>query len=326
MGKDLYDNSPAAREIFDAAGEQVKDWCFNGTKEMLRQTYITQPSIYITTMAAYAALREAVDASAKLSGVFSVQGYAGFSLGEYSALTAAGVIRDVARGQYIVQKRGNLMNDAGKDAEGNQRGGMAAAFGNREDILAVVEETRNGRILEAVNFNSPVQTVVAGEYAALDDFINAAKGHRIKAKMLSVSTAFHSPLMIPAAAELKKILLKEELHEPREKVYTNLTGRDIMEGFSSREQSITEYVAEVMASQAMKPVHWQETIEDMIADGVEVIIEVGPGKTLSGIIKKIDRGIRTLNVEDHESLCRTVPALEEMIAEKQAGQSREAGD
>ena len=312
MGKDLYDNFESAKKVFDAAGDQVKDWCFNGTKEILRQTFVTQPSIYTVTMAAYAALRESVSGSEKLSDVFRVQGYSGFSLGEYSALTATGVIGDIYRGQDIVQKRGMLMNEAGKDENGEQRGGMVAAFGRKKEILEAVEEARGGRILEAVNFNSPIQTVVAGENDALDDFAETAKKKHIKTMHLSVSTAFHSPLMEPAAKELKKILLSEELHEPREKVYTNLTGRDLMENFKEG-SDVREYIADVMSKQAMRPVHWQETIENMISDGAEIIIEVGPGRTLSAIIKKINRKIITMNVEDHESLKETIGQLEEMI-------------
>ncbi|MEA4923600.1 MAG: ACP S-malonyltransferase [Eubacteriaceae bacterium] len=311
MGKDLYDNSAEAKKVFDEAGDQVKDWCFYGTKEMLRQTHITQPSIYTVTMAAYRALREALAVHPELAPVMEITGYAGFSLGEYAALTAAGAITDMAAGQYIVTKRGNLMNEAGKDAEGNQRGGMAAGFGKRETICEVVDAARGDRILEAVNFNSPVQTVVAGEHEALDRFVEMAKEKRVKAKMLSVSTAFHSPLMIPAAKELKKLLLDAGLKAPDHKIYSNVTGRDMMENFDGGDAGA--YISDIMSRQAMSPVYWQETVENMIGDGVKVLIEVGPGKTLSGLAKKISKELITLHVEDHESLKKTINELEEIL-------------
>ncbi|MGI6721446.1 MAG: ACP S-malonyltransferase [Anaerovoracaceae bacterium] len=314
MGKDLYENSNAAREVFDAAGEQVKDWCFNGTKEMLRQTHITQPSIYTVTMAAYKALREKLDAHPELGPAFEIVGYAGFSLGEYSALTAAGALTDIAAGQSIVTKRGNWMNEAGMDENGEQRGGMVAGFGRREDICAVVEEARGDDILEAVNFNSPVQTVVAGTKPALERFIEVAKEKKVKAKMLSVSTAFHSPLMIPAAKKLKQLLLESEIRKPDHKIYSNVTGRDMMENYDGGD--IVEYVADLMSRQAMSPVYWQETIENMVKDGVELVIEVGPGKTLSGLAKKIDKNLKTLHVEDQESLEKTIEELEEIYKEE----------
>ncbi|MGI6736133.1 MAG: ACP S-malonyltransferase [Anaerovoracaceae bacterium] len=313
MGQDLCEHSAAAKEIFEAAGEQVRNWCFHGTKEMLRQTNITQPSIYTVTMAAYRALQEALDAHAELSEQLEIIGYAGFSLGEYAALTAAGSIRDIADGQDIVTRRGHFMNEAGKDADGNQRGGMAAAFGRREDICAAIEAVRGDDILTAANFNSPIQTVAAGEKPALQRFVDHAGECGLKAKMLSVSTAFHSPMMEPAAAQLEQLLRQKDLQAPRQKIYSNTTARDLMEDFDGG--STGGYLAERMARQAMRPVYWQETIENMIADGAQVFIEVGPGRTLSGLIRKIRHGMPTLHVEDSESLAKTIEQLEKQLHE-----------
>jgi [acyl-carrier-protein] S-malonyltransferase len=311
MGKDLYDHAPAARAVFDEAGEQVKSWCFEGTKEMLRMTQVTQPSIYIVTIAAYRALREAIDQHPALGETLEMEGIAGFSLGEYSALTAAGVIRDMAQGLDIVTRRGQLMNEAGMDENGEQRGGMVAAFGPREKICRAAEEAAKGRILSPVNFNSPIQTVVAGEKAALDDFEAVCAQHRLKAKRLSVSTAFHSDLMIPAAKALREILLAADLKAPSIKVYSNVTGRDIMAEWKPEDGTTAgAYLAERMAQQAMQPVYWQEIVENMIADGVEAIIEVGPGHTLSGLIKKVNRKVATMHVEDMASLEATLNKLE----------------
>lgn len=313
MGKDLYDNFASAREVFDDVGEEVREWCFYGTKEMLRQTHITQPCIYAVTMAAYSAFMEAMKREG-LSDKVEFVGMSGFSLGEYAALTAAGTIDEITTGLDIVQRRGNLMQQAGLDEEGNPKGGMVAGFGSREAILATVEEAAKGRILEGVNFNSPIQTVVAGEKEALEDFVTVAKNHKVKAKRLSVNTAFHCEMMIPAAEELRKILMETELKMPEIKVYSNVTARDMMEDYrEDKGTDVKTYIAELMARQARSPVYWQEVIENMIADGVEAIIEIGPGKTLSGLTKKIDRNILTLNVENRESLEDTINGLKEAM-------------
>lgn len=312
MGLDLYNHNAAAKEVFDTAGEKVKEWCFEGTKEMLRQTHITQPSIYTVTMAAYSALRQAVAEHPELSESIEIEGIAGFSLGEYCALTAANVITDIGVGQEIVSRRGQLMFDAGKDEEGNQRGGMVAAFGKRKAICEAAEEVRRGRILAPVNFNSSIQTVVAGEKEALEDFVALCEERHIKAKKLSVSTAFHSQLMIPAAEALKPILLDVHLQAPSMKIYANVTGKDMMADFGKDNETTEEYLAEIMAKQAMSPVYWQETIENMMADGVEAFIEVGPGHTLSGLIKKVNRKAVTMNIENMETLAKTIEHLEEL--------------
>lgn len=299
MGKNLYENSQSARDVFDAAGEEIKDWCFNGTKEMLRMTNITQPCIYTVTMAAYGALLEEL---AKLHmDAFETAGMAGFSLGEYAALTAAGSIDDYKKGISIVTKRGQWMNDAGLGEDGEPAGGMTAVFGDRENILDCVELCRENGILECVNFNSPTQTVIAGDKAALERFKKRSKelGH-IKAIPLSVSTAFHSSMMKPSVEKLKQLLVNEKLHQPKGKLYSNVTGKPFEENGD---------LAELMAKQAMSPVYWQETIENMLKDGVELFIEIGPGATLSGIVKKINHEIKTTHVQDMESLHQTIGIL-----------------
>ena len=299
MGNSLYENSQAARDIFDIAGEEIKDWCFNGTKEMLRMTKITQPCIYTVTMAAYGALLEELE---KLHiNTIEIVGMAGFSLGEYAALTATGSIDDYKKGIGIVTKRGQWMNEAGLDQNGEPLGGMIAAFGERHHILECVDMCREDGILEGVNFNSPTQTVVAGDKEALERFKRKVKelGH-IKAIPLSVSTAFHSSMMMPSVEKLRQLLIKENLHQPRGRIYSNVTGKLLEENTD---------LAELMAKQAMSPVYWQETIENMLKDGVELFIEIGPGTTLSGIVKKINHEINTSHVEDMDSLQHTIGIL-----------------
>lgn len=311
MGKELYDNSKKAKEIMDLAGEQVKEWCFEGTKEMLRQTHITQPCIYTVTMAAYEALIEEIEKQdASLLDSLEIVGLAGFSLGEYAALTAAGTISDIRKGMEIVTNRGTWMNEAGLDEDGIQRGSMVAAFGDRQAILDCVASVKEDGILQGVNFNSPVQTVVAGDKESLERFRTEAKSRKIKAIPLSVGTAFHSEMMAPAAAKLQEFLMGCELKAPNKKVYSDITAEDMMKGAEGLDEAgVSTFIAELMGKQAMSPVYWQEIIENMAADGVECVIEIGPGTTLCGIVKKIKEDMLTLHVQDLESLQNTVKTL-----------------
>lgn len=310
MGKDLYDSYPQAKEIFDLAGDQIKEWCFEGDAETLKQTHVTQPTIYTVSMAAYKALLAELEKNG-LSDKLEIDAVAGFSLGEYSALTAAGVIPKISEGVEIVAQRGTLMQEAGRDEDGNAKGTMAAALGKREKILDLVEQAREDGILEGVNFNSPKQTVVAGDKAAVARFAELAKENRIKAIPLSVSTAFHSPMMIPAAEKLKDVLRQAELKMPEITVYADVTAEDIMKDYDGGD--LKDYLVEIMAKQAMSPVYWEEIIRRFEADGVKAIIEVGPGTTLSGLTKKTCKEIAALNVENVETLQETIAQLKELV-------------
>ena len=310
MGKDLYDSYPQAKEIFDLAGDQIKEWCFEGDAETLKQTHVTQPTIYTVSMAAYKALLAELEKNG-LSDKLEIDAVAGFSLGEYSALTAAGVIPKISEGVEIVAQRGTLMQEAGRDEDGNAKGTMAAALGKREKILDLVEQAREDGILEGVNFNSPKQTVVAGDKAAVARFTELAKENRIKAIPLSVSTAFHSPMMIPAAEKLKDVLRQAELKMPEITVYADVTADDIMKDYDGGD--LKDYLVEIMAKQAMSPVYWEEIIRRFEADGVKAIIEVGPGTTLSGLTKKTCKEIAALNVENVETLQETIAQLKELV-------------
>ncbi len=310
MGKDLYDSYPQAKEVFDMAGDQVKDWCFNGDEETLKQTHVTQPTIYTTTMAAYEALMAQIKEQG-LDDKLEVTAMAGFSLGEYSALTAAGAIDEISKGIDIVSKRGTLMQQAGLDEEGNAKGGMAAGMGDRSAVLEAVEAAREDGILEGVNFNSPVQTVVAGDKAALKRFRRAAKERGVKAIPLKTSTAFHSPMMVPAAEKLRDVLAEAGLKAPEKKVYANVTADDIMKDFDGSDAGA--YLTDMLARQAMSPVYWEEIIKRFEADGVKALIEVGPGKTLTGLTKKTCPEIAALRVENVETLEETIAQLKEMV-------------
>ncbi len=314
MGKSLSDSSPAAKKIFELAGEEVRENCFNGTKELLRQTNVTQPAIFTVTMAAYEAFMEGLKkAKGYNNGDIEIVAVSGFSLGEYAALTASGSIDSFEKGLEIVTRRGNLMDKAGRDDKGEPLGGMVASFGGREDILSCVEEAREDGMLSGVNFNSPIQTVVAGDFEALERFMDLSKERRIKSKMLSVSTAFHSPLMEGASDKLENLLQEMDLKTPQVKVYSNLTGRDIMDGFQNDGESVSEYLAKLMGKQAHSPVYWQEIIEAIWEEGIDYYIEIGPGVTLSGLTKKTIPDAKTLNVENQESLEKTLETLRESI-------------
>ena len=306
MGKDLYEHYKSAKEIFDMAGDQVKAWCFEGDEETLKQTHVTQPCIYTVTMAAYRAFLEALEQEGLKDNV-EIIGYAGFSLGEYAALTAAGAIDEIQTGMNIVTKRGQLMNQAGLGPDGEPMGKMAAAMGKRDQVLQVVEEARGEGILEGVNFNSPAQTVVAGDKDAIARFVDAAKVKKIRAKVLPVGTAFHSPMMVPAAKELKNVLLDAGLKAPQAKIYANVTAEDMMKDFDGTDAGA--YLADIMSRQAMSPVYWEETINHFRRDGAETLIEIGPGKTLSGLAKKTDPELNRFNIESAESLKETIEGL-----------------
>lgn len=311
MGKDLYDNYQAAKNIFDMAGEQVKNWCFEGDEETLKQTHVTQPCVYTVTMAAYEAFMEALEKEGLKDDV-EIVGYAGFSLGEYAALTAAGAIDEIKKGMEIVTKRGQMMNEAGLGPDGQPMGKMAAAMSKREAVLELVEEVRGDGILEGVNFNSPAQTVVAGDKDAVARFAEAAKEKKVRAKVLPVGTAFHSPMMIPAAEKLKTVLREAGLKTPNARIYANVTAEDMMKDFDGSDAG--EYLADIMSRQAKSPVYWQETIEHFKRDGAEILIEIGPGKTLSGLAKKTEPELKRFNIETAESLRETIEGLKALKA------------
>jgi [acyl-carrier-protein] S-malonyltransferase len=315
MGKSLYEASEAARAIFDRAGDEIKYDCFEADAERLRQTEVTQPAVYTMDMAAYAALREALGVGE--GGFPEPAGVAGFSLGEYAALTAAGVIDSFETGLALVRKRSQLMKAAGTGPDGSQRGTMAAGMGDPDKVLALIEIARGDDIIEAVNFNSPTQTVVAGDVAAVERFAALAGEDRsfgVKAIPLPVSGAFHTPIMIPAAEGMAEALEAYSFGEPTLPVYLNVTGGSFEDYKDNRDSPcvLTDPSAKaraIMVRQIQSPVQWQRTIEAMVAAGIEMIIEVGPGKTLSGLAKKTAPDIQTMNIEDADTLAQALSML-----------------
>ncbi|MDR1246835.1 MAG: ACP S-malonyltransferase [Clostridiales Family XIII bacterium] len=316
MGKSLYDAYPAARDIFDRAGDKIKRLCFKGTKDDLRQTRVTQPAVFTVDAAAYAALSAELartGLSKESGGPVETAAFAGFSLGEYAALSAASCFADFETALALVEKRGAYMAEAGLGADGEQKGAMLAVFGERQAIQDAVNSVRAGRILEAVNFNSPAQTAVAGDADAIADFRKKVKEtDGLKAVPLNVSTAFHSPMMAPASDKLSETVRDMDFSAPRVRVYANTTGRDLMDG-KPAEISDAAWIRKHLALQLKSPVYWQETIENMIADGVRFFAELGPGQTLSGLVKKINPDAPVFHADDAESLKSAIASIKEMI-------------
>ena len=311
MGKSLYDASPAAHAVFDEAGDQIKYDCFESDAGRLKQTEVTQPAVYTMDMAVYAAFRESLGIDE--GGFPEFSGIAGFSLGEFAAFTAAGVIDSIKTGLSLVKQRSLFMKEAGLNEDGSQKGTMAAGIGDKEAVIALVKKTRGDGVLEAVNFNSPGQTVVAGDIAAVERFAKLAASDRaygVKAIPLPVSGAFHSPIMKPAAEKLAAELEKYSFSEPAIPVYLNITG-GLFGDFGDPDADTKTKM--IMVQQIQNPVYWQKTIEAMAAAGIGTIIEVGPGKTLTGLIRKIAPEVSALHVEDAESLVETVKRVKESM-------------
>lgn len=283
MGQSLYEGSEAAREVFtcasDVAGLDVAKLCFEGTQEELSRTVNSQIAIFTHSMAALAALREA--------GV-SFEACAGFSLGEYTALAASGIV-SLEDGIKIVRKRGQVMQ-AAADAMDS---GMAAVLGLDDSVIEQVCAEVTCGIVRPVNYNCPGQLVIAGERAALNEAIEKCKaaGAR-RALPLAVSGAFHTPLLAEAAAELRAFLADFTFSAPTMPVYSNLDGQllDVSDMPAHLEQHM------------ISPVRWKTLMANGMAAGLKTGCEIGPGKTLTGFAKKIDKELSVLPVETMENV------------------------
>lgn len=292
MGKELYDNYASSKEIFELADSSLdidlKKLCFEGSEEELNKTENTQPAIVTVTLAALEALKE--------SGI-KADVAAGLSLGEYSALTYSGVfdIKDVIP---LTKKRGRYMQEAVPIGVGK----MTAILGlSEEKVLEACKEASEFGIVEAANFNCPGQIAIGGEVKAVDIAAEKAlqKG-AMKAVTLPVSAPFHTSMLAPASEKLAKELEKIELHQMNVPVITNVTANYI--------NDISE-IKPLLEKQIKSPVLWEQIIRRMISDGVDTFVEIGPGRTLSTFVKKVDRKLKVFNVEDIKSLNKTVEAL-----------------
>ena len=295
MGKEFYETYDIAKKRFDEADEalgySIKKMCFEGPEEDLRLTANTQPAILTVSVIAAEILKE--------KGVEpDVAG--GHSLGEYSALVTAGVL-DFADAVRLVHKRGMYMQEAVPVGEG----AMAAVMGlSREEIVSICEKINAESAVQAVNLNCPGQTVIAGATRGVEKAVEAlnAAGAK-KCVILPVSAPFHSTLMEPAAQKLAAELDKVTLRDAKFPVASNYTGK--------LETKAGE-IKENLVLQAAHPVLWEDCVAAMREFGADAFIEAGPGKTLCGFNKRIDRKIKNMNVEDAASLEKTLDTWKEV--------------
>jgi len=291
MGKSVHDVSPAARAVFEAAdaalGESLSGMCFEGPLEALKLTANTQPALLTTSIALLRALNERPDV------------VAGHSLGEYSANVAAGAL-SFERAVQLVRVRGNYMQEAVPVGQG----AMAAVLGG--DAAAVENALRQvPGVVEPVNYNSPGQIVIAGEAAAVE----AAKPLLIalgcKVMPVPVSAPFHSSLMQAAEERLRPHLLDTPFATAEVPVYVNVDAVPVSEG---------EALRDALIRQVSRPVRWQESIRRMSADGVTLCVEIGPGKVLAGLIKRIDNNVKSVNLQTADDLQKVKDAIAEARA------------
>lgn len=286
MGRELAGNFPVARQTFeeadDALGSRLSRLCFEGPEDELKLTANTQPAILTASVAALRVV-------AAESGV-SADYLAGHSLGEYSALVAAGALGfgDAVR---TVRARGTFMQEAVPVGIG----AMAAILGVEPDILFdICNEAAQGEVVSPANFNSPGQIVIAGHAGAVGRAIEIAKARGFrKAMLLPVSAPFHCSLMAPAADRLAEVLRSISINQFALPVVSNVEGEP---------NSDEGRVRELLVRQVCAPVLWDGSVQRMAVLGVSRFIEIGPGKVLSGLVKRITKDVETLNVEDLATL------------------------
>ena len=281
MGKELYENFKVAKEIFEEADDtlhfSIKKICFQGPEEILRLTENTQPAILTTSIASLKVLQAEKAIEPELT--------AGHSLGEYSALVSSGALsfKDAVQ---IVRLRGKFMQEAVPVGEG----AMAAILGmERKEVEKICEEVSSGEVLSPANFNCPGQITIAGHSKAVERAIERVKQEGKKAVLLPVSAPFHSPLMKPAGERLEKAMEGIHVGDLKVPVVTNV------EAEINRSK---EKVKPLLVAQVSSPVRWEESIRKMIGEGIERVLEVGPGKVLTGLMKRIDSSVETGNLED----------------------------
>lgn len=287
MGLSLYNTSDAARNIYDSlnADFDIKTLCFEGPKEELNNTAYAQPCILVTSLAIAQAL--------KAKGIVP-EYVCGLSLGEYTALTFANAF-DYNDAVKIVSKRGQIMADALPAGTT----GMAAVMGaSVETIETTIKKVTKG-VCEIANYNSPAQIVITGENAALEEAMELLKAQKAKCIKLNVSGAFHSSLLEQASEKLGELLCQFKIQTPQIPVIYNVTGKE----------NETEDIKNLLVKQIKSPVRFIQSVEYMIDKGVDTFIEIGPGKALSGFIKKINKSVTVIHVEDEDTLNKALEVL-----------------
>ena len=278
MGKDLYENNPVAKEMFDKANEilgfNITDLMFNGTDEDLRQTKVTQPAIFL----------HSVILAKTMGDDFNPDMVAGHSLGEFSALVAAGAL-SFEDGLRLVSARAQAMQKACEKTPSTMAAVLALPDAKVEELCASVTE---GVVVPA-NYNCPGQIVISGSIEGVDaacaKMLEAGAKRALK---LKVGGAFHSPLMEPARAELADAIAHTDVHAPKCPVYQNV---------NAEPQTDPETIKKNLIAQLTAPVRWTQTVQNMIAAGADTFVEVGPGAVLQGLVKKISSEVATSGIQ-----------------------------
>ena len=278
MGKDLYENNPVAKEMFDKANEilgfNITDLMFNGTDEDLRQTKVTQPTIFL----------HSVILAKTMGDDFNPDMVAGHSLGEFSALVAAGAL-SFEDGLRLVSARAQAMQKACEKTPSTMAAVLALPDAKVEELCASVTEG----IVVPANYNCPGQIVISGSIEGVDaacaKMLEAGAKRALK---LKVGGAFHSPLMEPARAELADAIAHTDFHAPKCPVYQNV---------NAEPQTDPETIKKNLIAQLTAPVRWTQTVQNMIAAGADTFVEVGPGAVLQGLVKKISSEVATSGIQ-----------------------------
>ena len=278
MGKDLYENNPVAKEMFDKANEilgfNITDLMFNGTDEDLRQTKVTQPAIFL----------HSVILAKTMGDDFNPDMVAGHSLGEFSALVAAGAL-SFEDGLRLVSARAQAMQKACEKTPSTMAAVLALPDAKVEELCASVTEG----IVVPANYNCPGQIVISGSIEGVDaacaKMLEAGAKRALK---LKVGGAFHSPLMEPARAELADAIAHTDFHAPKCPVYQNV---------NAEPQTDPETIKKNLIAQLTAPVRWTQTVQNMIAAGADTFVEVGPGAVLQGLVKKISSEVATSGIQ-----------------------------
>ncbi|HXN65848.1 MAG TPA: ACP S-malonyltransferase [Candidatus Acidoferrales bacterium] len=298
MGREFSEKFPTARAVFDEADDALRfpisKMCFEGTEEDLKQTANTQPCILAVSVAVFRVLSERG---------FVPQFVAGHSLGEYSALVAAGAL-SFADAMRLVRMRGAVMQEAVPAGEG----AMAAILGlSPAQVSDICKRAADGQVCSAANLNSPEQTVISGNATAIKRAVELASQNGAKrAVVLPVSAPFHCALMQPAQAKMEPELRKTKFSDLSVPIVTNVDAEVTTEAAEARDALIRQITL---------PVRWEESVRELIQQGVSAFVEVGPGRVLCGLLRQIDRSVHSFNVEDGASLTSAQTKFAQLLAE-----------
>ena len=291
MGKSLYENINECKEIFDKGEEilemPIKDIIFDGSEETLKSTKYNQPAILLTSLACQKA--------SELEGI-EADYVAGLSLGEYSGLVYSGVV-SFEDGVKLVKSRATIMDEGIEEGVGS----MAAVMKlNKEKVNTLLEEASKFGVVEAANYNCPGQVVITGEVNAIRESVSIAKDLGGLCIPLKVSGPFHSSLYEEASFKYYESIKDVEINEPKKVIYSNVLGKP----YSKQDD-----IRDLLRKQIMSPVLFEDSINHMLDQGIDTFIELGPGKTLSGFVKKIDKKANVYNIEDLDTLKSTVEKI-----------------